>query len=121
MGDEYFYWRCENYDCRAENRIKREKILDSVNKGKSVTIVCGNCGMVNDSEPGAKPEEGPKTWLPCIPFEGSERKLPSGRTPDGWKDYRGMTFSKSNFRKKYKVDPEINWEWRKRGSPKAKD
>ncbi|HOO52642.1 MAG TPA: hypothetical protein PLM24_02525 [Methanothrix sp.] len=122
MHEEYVYWRCENQDCRAINRIKREMIEEVAKKAKSVALVCANCGFVNCPQTGdVYGGRGPGTLLSCIPFEGSERKLPTGRTPDGWKDYMGRTLSGSEFRKKYKVDPEINWEWRKKGSPKAID
>lgn len=122
MADEYVHWQCENYDCRAKNKIKRSQIEGAANRARSVALVCVNCGFVNSPQPGAVFEgRGPNTWLPCIPFEGSERRLPTGRTPDGWKDYMGRTLSRQKFMEKYQVDPQINWKWRQNGSPKAVD
>lgn len=119
MSGETISWRCKNMDCEAENLVDRELVENALEKGKKVTLICGNCGFVNNPE--KIEEDVQKTWLACIPFTGSERKLPTGRTPDGWKDYKGNPFSRVDFIRKYKVDPEINWEWRKRGSPKAKE
>lgn len=122
MDEKYVFWRCENLDCRALNKIEREKIEEALKKGKIVALVCANCGFVNCPQTGdVFNRQGPDTWLPCIPFEGSERSLPTGRTPDGWKDYMGRTLSRTEFMKKYRIDPQINWEWRKKGSPKALD
>jgi hypothetical protein len=122
MHEDYVYWRCENQDCRARNRIKLEQIEEAAKRAKIVALVCANCGFVNSLQQGTVFEgSGPETWLPCIPFEGSERRLPTGRTPDGWKDYTGRTINRVEFMKKYRVDPQINWEWRQKGSPRATD
>ncbi len=118
MGEETISWHCKNMDCQAENLVDRTLIEKAIGEGKKVTLICGNCGFVNN--PKNIVEEKHNTWLECIPFTGSERKLPTGRTPDGWKDYMGRPFSRIDFIKKYQVDPEINWEWRKKRSPKPK-
>lgn len=118
MSGDTISWRCQNMDCEAENLVDRELVMNALEKGKKVTLICGNCGFVNNPE--KIKEDAPTTWLPCIQFDGSERKLPTGRTPAGWTDYKGVAYSRVDFIKKYQVDPEINWEWRKKGSPKAK-
>lgn len=120
MAEEYFRWECGNFDCQASNKIDRAKLESAAKRGKKVVLVCVNCGMMNSPESGVVfGEIAPTSWLPCIKFEGSERRLPTGRTPDGWKDYMGRTLSRTQFIEKYQVDPQINWKWRQNGSPKA--
>ncbi len=122
MGEEYINWLCKNNGCCGLNRVKREKILAPMKEGKIVTLVCGNCGFVNDLETSRGVQtEGNNSWLPCISFESTDRRLPSGSAGGLYKDSTGRSLSRLDFIKINRIDPEIFLKWKMRGYPKAKD
>jgi hypothetical protein len=56
-------------------------------------------------------------WINCIPFEGSEKIVPIGFSFDPgtngkkWNDGKGNSLHRTDFIKRYGLDPEIYWNF----------
>jgi len=121
MDTDWFYWTCKNSNCNVVNRISRQYVESAIKNKKLIDLTCPNCGYVNLPEDDWKPvEEESKTWLPCILFTGPEASLTIGTDGVSWKDANGKSYSREEYKKRYYVDPKINFEWRKNGCPHAK-
>jgi transcription elongation factor Elf1 len=109
------------FNCGAKNEVDIEPILTS---GKiPIFFVCQECGALNEVD--VDPQnlnDREQDWL-CLPPKGFEWVLPSGKIVPIIGDpiyvsAFGEYLSRNAYLKKYKVDPEIAYEYmRKKRNP----
>ena len=115
MPEEIFNWCCQNQECRASNTIDKKRFLDALASRRNVILICGNCGVT--SKPPSLTDD-PTDFLKCIPFENVIPSHPPRRDPEGWRDDNNSILSRKDYLDKYGIDPQINYDWMKRGKPK---
>lgn len=102
------------YNCRTLNCQEVSK------QNLDVVMVCKNCGFAQNPDPErlAKLDDpNPEDWIYCIPLKGLVVRVPVGKMPDGYADANGNLYTREEYMKRYLIDPEIYWDFRKRGSP----
>lgn len=81
--------------------------------GKYPFLLCTTCGVgysieeITDLIPGS-----------CKPLGNIDDRIPMGKTPDGWVDCFGVSFTEEEFLENKKVDPELYLNWRNKGRKK---
>jgi hypothetical protein len=109
------------FNCGAKNEVDIEPILTS---GKiPIFFVCQECGALNEVDVDPQDlNDREQDWL-CLPPKGFEWVLPSGKIVPIIGDpiyvsAFGEYLSRNAYLKKYKVDPEIAYEYmRKKRNP----
>lgn len=113
------------HKCGESNELNIEPIM--TNSISEFTFVCKNCGALNTlyidpNDPNPEDQE----WL-CIPPEGFEWILPSGKiTPiigdPIYVSALGEYLSRETYIERYKLDPEIAYQYmrKKRSDPTGK-
>jgi hypothetical protein len=112
MAGENYKWKCTFTSCGATNEISRQWILDRIQKGKRIALICGNCGCISLRDGSVTPGESDNAFK-CVPWDGPEQRQPIGFTPGGWVSANGeKPISVQEFRMRWGFDPEICWRWK---------
>jgi hypothetical protein len=118
MARETIKWYCEQHDCKERypefvNWVYKDELAEKLKSGQE--LLCKICGYGPKID---KPEVSSKGWLlGCCAFPYSQVRIPSGELQTGYKDGKGHgpkerfdpddTYSVDEYRKKFKLDPEI--------------
>jgi hypothetical protein len=119
MGKTFKYC-CENRDCKRLNTVEETHIKELQQQKLDIKLICGTCGYAYKFSGKIGTERGPE-YCGCIPFLGTENRLPTGRLPGGvYKDYLGNPVTREAAIDTYGVDPETYLNWKDAGFPKPK-
>jgi hypothetical protein len=119
MAETNLKWCCQNSECKRKNLIDGSIVRMAAEKKKRLLMPCGTCGHVFQfTKIGT--ERG-SDFCGCIPFQGVEKKLPSGQISSGtYEDYKGKYWSRNDFIEEYGVDPELYLRWVNARKPQYK-
>lgn len=114
MSKKWLKFDCEN--CRKENWIHED--IDELKRGETI-VYCSYCGFVKGQADHANDIDKETSWLECIRFMGSERKLTRGpvgpgelmtaQTLWGIGDQSGPGINRTQYMTEKGFDPWTDW------------
>ncbi len=86
MSEVYYYWDCTNQECESRNNKVEISIVEAaLNEKKRLHVFCAVCGFAPTAKKiTVKDRSGAAVNVcDCLPFEGSESRLPMRKTSTG--------------------------------------
>jgi len=117
MTDSIYIWCYKNPECKMQNLVDQSQIDVALEESLKSLLICANCGLGNSGIKRRTSKGG--DFLECIPFEGWEQRLPTGRYPNGkFVDFQGRKLDKNDFIETYGIDPDQYLNWRDARKPR---